>query len=65
MEEAWSQNEKHGHEDLQVFSYTPNGKMKARELDQFFQDLTTDAYRVKGFVEFAERPEEWWLIQKA
>ncbi|GAB0174232.1 MAG: GTP-binding protein [Candidatus Altimarinota bacterium] len=65
MYEQGKEKSKHGHEDLQVFSYTPNGKMKARELDQFFEDLTTDAYRVKGFVEFTEKPGEWWLIQKA
>ena len=65
MVEEWKSAHKHGHEDLQVFAYTPSGKMKARELDQFFQDLTTDAYRVKGFIKFIERPNEWWLIQKA
>lgn len=55
----------HGHENLQVFSYVPNGKFKAKELDAFLEDLTTDCYRIKGFVEFIERPNEWWLIQKA
>jgi G3E family GTPase len=65
MEEEWKSEHKHGHEDLQVFAYTPSGKLKARELDHFFEDLTTDVYRVKGFVEFLERPWEWWLIQKA
>jgi G3E family GTPase len=56
MEEEWKSEHKHGHEDLQVFAYTPSGKLKARELDHFFEDLTTDVYRVKGFVEFLERP---------
>jgi G3E family GTPase len=65
MEDAWREEHEHGHEDLQVFAYTPTSKFKARELDLFFQDLTTDAYRVKGFIEFVERPWEWWLIQKA
>jgi G3E family GTPase len=65
MEEEWKEEHKHGHEDLQVFAYTPNGKFKTRELDSFFRELTTDAYRVKWFVEFVERPGEWWLIQKA
>lgn len=55
----------HGHNDLQVFTYTPNSRFRAKELDEFLQDLTTDAYRVKWFVEFAERPDEWWLLQKA
>ena len=65
MEEEWKSEHKHGHEDLQVFAYTPSGKLKARELDHFFEDLTTDVYRVKGFVEFLERPWEWWLIHNA
>lgn len=65
MEKALEDEHTHGHNDLQVFSYTPNGKMKAKALDEFFQDLSPDAYRVKGFIEFAERPDEWWLIQKA
>lgn len=47
MEDAWKEEHKHGHEDLQVFSYIPNGKMKAGALDNFFRDLTTDVYRVK------------------
>jgi G3E family GTPase len=55
----------HGHEDLQVFAYTPASRFRAQELDGFFSDLTPDAYRVKGFVEFTERPGDWWLIQKA
>ncbi len=65
MEEEWKNEHTHGHEDLQVFAYTPNSKFRAKDLDAFFQDLTTDAYRVKGFIEFIERPDEWWLIQKA
>ena len=55
----------HGHNNLQVFAYTPNSRFRAKALDEFLGDLTTDAYRVKGFVEFSERPGEWWLLQKA
>lgn len=56
---------RHGHEDLQVFAYKTQSRFKARELDAFFEDLTTDCYRIKWFIEFAERPGEWWLVQKA
>ena len=65
MESSWVVAKKHGHEDLSVFSYTPSSPFRAKDLDHFFEDLTTDVYRVKGFVEFIERPWEWWLIQKA
>lgn len=65
MEDAWKDEHKHGHEDLQVFAYKTPSRFKARELDAFFEDLTTDCYRIKWFVEFAERPGEWWLVQKA
>lgn len=47
MEDEWKAEHKHGHEDLQVFAYTPSSRFKAKELDNFFQELTTDAYRVK------------------
>ena len=59
------EDKKHWHEDLQVFSYKTSSRFKAQELDAFFEDLTTDCYRIKWFVEFAERPGEWWLVQKA
>jgi G3E family GTPase len=65
MEEEWKTEHKHGHDDLQVFSYKTQSQFKAKELDLFFQDLTTDCYRIKWFVEFVERPGEWWLVQKA
>lgn len=65
MEDEWKDEHKHGHEDLQVFAYKTQSRFKARELDTFFEDLTTDCYRIKWFVEFAERPDEWWLVQKA
>lgn len=65
MEDEWKDEHKHGHEELQVFAYKTQSRFKALELDAFFKDLTTDCYRVKWFVEFTERPGEWWLIQKA
>lgn len=65
MEEEWQEEHKHGHEDLQVFSYKSQSRFKARELDAFFEDLTTDCYRIKWFIEFVEKPGEWWLVQKA
>lgn len=37
----------HGHEDLQASAYTPTSRFKARELDAFFEDLTSDVYRIK------------------
>jgi G3E family GTPase len=65
MEDEWKEEHKHGHEDLQVFAYKTKSSFKAKELDEFFEDLTTDCYRIKWFVEFVERPWEWWLVQKA
>lgn len=65
MEEEWQEEHVHGHEDIEVFTYKTQSTFKARELDEFFKDLTTDCYRVKWFIEFTERPGEWWLIQKA
>lgn len=47
MEDEWQSEHKHGHEDLQVFSYKSQSRFKARELDAFFEDLTTDCYRIK------------------
>lgn len=47
MEDEWKDEHKHGHEDLQVFAYTPTSRFKARELDAFFEDLTSDVYRIK------------------
>ncbi len=47
MEDAWKDEHKHGHEDLQVFAYKTPSRFKARELDAFFEDLTTDCYRIK------------------
>jgi len=55
----------HWHEELQTWSYKTTSKFKAKELDAFFEDLTTDCYRIKWFIEFAERPGEWWIVQKA
>jgi len=65
MEDEWKNEHKHGHDDLQVFAYRTGSRFKALELDAFFEDLTTDCYRIKWFIEFTERPGEWWLIQKA
>jgi G3E family GTPase len=56
MEDEWKDEHHHGHEDLQVFSYKTSSKFRAKDLDEFFQDITTDCYRIKGFVEFVERP---------
>lgn len=66
-ENLWEEKEEHehGHENLQVFAYMPSSRFRAKALDAFFEDLTTDAYRVKWFIEFTERPGEWWLLQKA
>ena len=47
MEDEWREDHKHGPEELQVFSYKTPSQFKARELDLFFQDLTTDCYRIK------------------
>jgi len=47
MEDEWKEEHKHGHEDLQVFAYKTKSSFKARELDEFFGDLTTDCYRIK------------------
>lgn len=47
MEDAWKDDHTHGHDDLQVFAYKTQSCFKARELDEFFKDLTTDCYRVK------------------
>lgn len=65
MEDEWREEHTHGHEDLQVFAYRTTSRFKARELDEFMKDITTDCYRIKWFVEFTERPGEWWIIQKA
>jgi len=65
MEDEWKNEHKHGHEDIQVFAYKTASRFKAWELDDFFKDITTDCYRIKGFIEFTERPGEWWLVQKA
>lgn len=47
MEEEWKTEHKHGHEDLQVFAYKTPSRFKARELDDFLKDITTDCYRIK------------------
>lgn len=56
---------KHAHDGLENFAYTARGKFYLQKLDAFFQDLDSDYYRVKGFVQIVEKPNEWFLIQKA
>ena len=65
MEEKSNTPHEHAHDDLQTFDYKARGKFYIRDLDAFFKDLDSDYYRVKGFVQFVEKPDEWYLVQKA
>lgn len=55
----------HQSSPLDTFEYTARGKFFLGPLNQFFEDLDTDCYRVKGFVQFVEKWDEWYLLQKA
>lgn len=55
----------HTHDDLETFTYMPRGKFFIKRLDEFFQDLPTECYRVKGFIQVSENGDKWFLIQKA
>lgn len=65
MEEKNNTPHQHAHDDLETFEYTARGKFFVQKMDAFFQDLNNDCYRVKGFVQFVEKPDTWYLIQKA
>lgn len=65
MEEKNNTPHQHAHDDLETFEYTARGKFFVQKMDAFFQDLDNDCYRVKGFVQFVEKPDTWYLIQKA
>lgn len=65
MEEKAKSEHKHAHNSLETFAYRPRGKFFIKKLDAFFMDLDSDYYRVKGFVQFTENPNEWYVIQKA
>lgn len=65
MQERSAEDRVHAHSDLETFEYTARGKFFLKELDAFFKDLDSDCYRVKGFVQFVEKPDMWFLVQKA
>ena len=65
MEEKNNTPHEHAHDDLETFEYTARGKFFVQKMDAFFQDLDNDCYRVKWFVQFVEKPDTWYLIQKA
>lgn len=50
---------------LETFEYRARGKFFLKPLDALFQDLDTDCYRVKGFIQIKEKGDEWFLVQKA
>lgn len=65
MSKKMNTEHKHFHDDLETFNYIPRGKFFIKPLDEFFMDLTSDCYRVKGFIQVVEKGDEWFLIQKA
>lgn len=65
MEEKNNTPHTHAHDGLESFAYIPRGKFFAKKLDEFFRDLDPDYYRVKGFIQFMENPDTWYLLQKA
>lgn len=65
MNERNKESRVHAHSDLETFEYVARGKFHLRALDTFFKDLNSDCYRVKGFVQFVEKPQAWYLVQKA
>ena len=65
MEEKNKTPHKHAHDNLETFSFTPRGKFFVQKLDAFFADLDSDCYRVKWLIQMVEKPDTWYLIQKA
>ncbi len=65
IQNGFEKDHTHHHTNLDTYTYHARGKMHLRELDEFFKDLDTNVYRVKGFIQIIERGDIWWLVQKA